>query len=1030
MTLTLTMNTFEHDKGLWKHNNSLLTDTEYLKAINSKILEIKRQYCVPVYNLENIDQIPDDELQLTINDALFLETLMMEIRGKSISLASYKKKVKNKEEKDLINKIQNLENKLVEDNIPKVEKFKQELNNLREEKMKGYLVRSRANIIENGEKPSQYLCNLESHNYSSKIINVIEQDNGTCITNQKEILHETSKYYENLYSCRDNTLNNIDLNIYMQNSNMPKLNEEESAQLEGILTHEEAGQTLKNMKNNKSPGTSGFTVDFFKVFWKQLGNFVVRAINFGFQQGELSITQQNGLIVCIPKENKFRNNLKNWRPITLLNTIYKIASGSIANRIKTVLNKLIATEQTGFIKGRYIGENTRLLYDLLQFTEEQNIPGLLLLIDFEKAFDSLSWSFIHKVLQFFNFGPSVRSWISTLYKNSSSAVSQCGCLSSFFSLGRGCRQGDPISPYLFILCVEILSARIRNNKNIKGIKIDNVELKFSQYADDASAFLDGSRRSLEEILQELEMFADISGLKTNFDKTQVVWIGAKKYSTDSIKTRWKLSWGTTQFKLLGITFNVDLDKIINLNYNDRITQIEHSLKLWRRRFLTTLGKITVIKSLLLPKITHLLIALPNSKSEILDNINSIFYEYLWNGRAKIKQSIVVKQYFEGGLKMINLKSFSQALKITWLRRVLRKESKWQLFIKRAVEVERIFSCGSDYTKAMLQKMKNNFWKDVLKAFLVFQQQVNVDMDTINILQMPVFDNELLTIGGKSFFYKSWFVKGICYCRDFVDNQGNFYDFDTFTRNTAINTNFLQFQGVIECLNFKKSRKISIKSNIFGPIIPKTISTILKQYKGSQNIYATLNKNNDEPTGKIKWNYIYNIDENMWEDIFQAPFKITKCTKLRWFQITINHKIMITNKFLFQINLANSPNCSFCGNYEETIEHLLWRCPKTQLFIQEMLNNFKEMSIELDLKEETFILGNFSKPTSKIVQFLILIAKYFISMCRNTNQPLNYLTYKINVQSLFLSHREIAARNNKLSEFLNSWRPFQKLLNTS
>ena len=122
VTLSLTMNNFEHGKGLWKHNNSLLTDADYLKLINSKILEIKKQYCLPVYNLENIDQIPDEELQFIINDALFLETLMMEIRGKSISYASYKKKVKNKEEKELIYKIQNLEDNLVEENIPKVAK--------------------------------------------------------------------------------------------------------------------------------------------------------------------------------------------------------------------------------------------------------------------------------------------------------------------------------------------------------------------------------------------------------------------------------------------------------------------------------------------------------------------------------------------------------------------------------------------------------------------------------------------------------------------------------------------------------------------------------------------------------------------------------------------------------------------------------------------------------------------------------------------------------------------------------------------
>ena len=191
---------------------------------------------------------------------------------------------------------------------------------------------------------------------------------------------------------------------------------------------------------------------------------------------------------AIPKENKCKKFLKNWRPITLLNAIYKIASGSIANRIKQVLNKLISADRTGFIEGRFVGENTCLVYDMLHYTEEQNIPGLLLLIDFEKAFDSLSWSFINKVLKLFHFGPSIRKWIRVLYKNSHSAVTQCGCLSDFFKLGRGCRQGDPISPYLFILCAEILSIRIRNNKNIKGIKTDNMEFKFSQYADDASAF--------------------------------------------------------------------------------------------------------------------------------------------------------------------------------------------------------------------------------------------------------------------------------------------------------------------------------------------------------------------------------------------------------------------------------------------------------------------------------------------------------------------------------------------------------------
>ena len=117
------------------------------------------------------------------------------------------------------------------------------------------------------------------------------------------------------------------------------------------------------------------------------------------------------------------------------------------------------------------------------------------------------------------------------YTGVTSAVIQCGLLSSFFEIGLGCRQGDPLSPNIFIICAEFLAHRIRKNDKILGIKVNGVEFKISQYADDTSVMLDGSDESLNETLSELENYAKMSGLKVNFDKTQLVWIGSEKYST-------------------------------------------------------------------------------------------------------------------------------------------------------------------------------------------------------------------------------------------------------------------------------------------------------------------------------------------------------------------------------------------------------------------------------------------------------------------------------------------------------------------
>lgn len=154
-------------------------------------------------------------------------------------------------------------------------------------------------------------------------------------------------------------------------------------------------------------------------------------------------------------------------------------------------------------------------------------------------------------------------------KNScASSVLQNGFLSEQFLLGKVCIQGDPISPYIFLLCAEVMAILIRNSDKVEGFKMDNKEYKISQKADDTSLILDGSPESLDSALSLLDLFARMSGLNMNILKAKVICIGNKKYSKEVFHhDKWKLKWEDSNFTMLGINYSIDLNKISQLNYD-------------------------------------------------------------------------------------------------------------------------------------------------------------------------------------------------------------------------------------------------------------------------------------------------------------------------------------------------------------------------------------------------------------------------------------------------------------------------------
>ena len=293
----------------------------------------------------------------------------------------------------------------------------------------------------------------------------------------------------------------------------------------------------------------------------------------------------------------------------------------MANRIKPALETLVNPDQTGFIGGRTISENIANVLALSDSLAQGNKSGRAVLLDFEKAFDSLEWPSIEAALVWHGFGPVFRSWIRCIQSEPQSCVINAGHFSSFFNISRGVRQGCPLSPYLFILTIEPLAECIRNSQSVRGIQIGNNTFKINLYADDMTLLLDNDDRNIQNALDIIEEFGSVTGLKLNPAKTEYLVLGKNDQAADD-----------RPVCLLGVKVCKNSGKMVEENIEPIVKKMENTLKVWRMRNLSFLGKVHIIKSLCISLLLHPFAVLPNSVQEWYKQINTLLFTFLWGGR--------------------------------------------------------------------------------------------------------------------------------------------------------------------------------------------------------------------------------------------------------------------------------------------------------------------------------------------------------------------------------------------------------------
>ena len=488
--------------------------------------------------------------------------------------------------------------------INKLEEIRNELDKLYTYKCKGAYIRAREKWMEFGEKSTKYFLKRETMNGIKKEIDCIVQ-NGKTFTKKNEVLKVRKNYFRKLYSGGEHD-SDTNIKSYLNDTELHVLDENDAISCEGLLTEDDCYKAVLSMQNNKAPGCDGLSSEFYKCFWPDIKDMLIESLNEGYTQGGLSESQRQGILTLLFKKGD-RKILDNWRPISLLNTDYKILARVLSQRLQRVIQKIISFDQTGYIKGRSASDNLRLVQDVIDYCNNLEEQGLILFLDFKQAFDCVNHEFLFETLKRFNFKESFIQWVKVLYINAEGKVINNGWISQSFKIKRGVRQGCPLSALLFVLVVEVMASRIRSNKNIHGINIPiredpfTYELRISQLADDTALFVN-SIQAGNVAIQDVITFGEHAGLKLNYDKTKVMPLNIN-YDEDNFVN--DLDWTEEPIKYLGVVLSLNTDEFNELNWSVKIEKIKRIITLWKMRNLTYYGKIVIIKMLLVSQLIYL-----------------------------------------------------------------------------------------------------------------------------------------------------------------------------------------------------------------------------------------------------------------------------------------------------------------------------------------------------------------------------------------------------------------------------------------
>jgi hypothetical protein len=987
---------------------SLLKNLSNLKVrlANDGFVEDYVANCTNLWNqiAETLDNLPSPDflnsLNLSCTKDVFLEILIMSIKNSCLAYQHNLFKIKNMQKSRFGKKIDNLKLDFIA-NAGEILRTERELDRIIELELREEVAKMQKFERLNNEKITPYFMSLAKQpNVTSKLSD-ITKDDGTPFESSVEQNEYIREYYANTYKKVENNNNNISIESFLGEVATEevvlssKLNEDERNELEMDLRLEEFDAAIDQAKLNTSPGIDTISNRFIKRFWnifrKPLYDYTIHC----YGTGRLTDNFRSAKIRLIPKKGNL-GILKNWRPISLLNCFYKIISRVIANRLKTVMDKITKVAQKGFSSSKYCQEVLISIVDSISNLNFRKKSAAVLSLDIKKAFDSTSHTYLQNVYGFFGFGPNFIRWLNLICTNRRAClILDNGLYSDFFYLLRGNAQGDTVSPYVFNLGFQILLFKLTFTLQIEGLidfpdhlenlpplptLVSTYQRKVFAFADDANMIVKLEYNSLAIIKKILTDFGILSGLVCNVDKTTLLPIGPNiPIDPRILDLGFKIVNSVT---ILGLTIEGATGDM-NCNFISILSKIRREVQNWSRFNLSLPGRIAIAKTMMYSQINYLgcFLEIP---TEILLQYDTLITNFV-KGNMNIARNRLYKHPSHGGLGLFNLSSFLCAQQCTWVRRSLALDEQWKIeFFYRNNGIA--LNCKSKNFKKLMhptlfliagsfEKFYTSFTKhnkNFKKCFIFENALITRNLDDRQCLTKDIMGRELFNNYRNSIY-------GLRY-DDFYTENNELIPYVTVQRKTGIPFSPMQIQII---RSFCTTARIKFsKKNENEQKVLDVRHLMTSKNKSSSRLRKILDFKYELGTPRNIKKFAENMDiivngeqslllNSLWTLNFFS-------NNMRTFLFKFHNNTLGYNASVAHFVHGHSALCTFCNilrNGEggsETPLHLFYDCPPVQELIVSLFRQItNDDNFEITAREyfSTFERRDFSIAKNKALTYI-------------------------------------------------------------